>query len=133
MPYPNIIKSVMCLDYRRLGKQRVEAMQIYNQITTGKGGFPYHPINNMWKDNHNALAYYHNVCISEWVRRGYNNTMEKIDFSFYNPKGDFLPDWLGDDRLHASHRSNLIRKDPTHYGQYNWTEPNNLAYHWRYQ
>ena len=33
------------LDYKRLGKQRVEGMQTYNQITTGKGGFPHHPIN----------------------------------------------------------------------------------------
>ena len=33
MPYPDIVKSVRCLDYKRLGKQRVEAMQTYNQIT----------------------------------------------------------------------------------------------------
>ena len=33
------------LDYRRLGKQRVEAMQTYNQLTKGKGGYKHHPIN----------------------------------------------------------------------------------------
>ena len=32
LPYKDIQKSVKCLDYRRLGKQRVEAMQILKQI-----------------------------------------------------------------------------------------------------
>lgn len=32
--------------------------------------------------------------------------------------------------FHASHRSNLLRKDPVWYSQFNWTEPNNLPYVW---
>ena len=35
MPYADIEKSLKCLDYKRLGKQRVEAMQTYNQVTKG--------------------------------------------------------------------------------------------------
>ena len=129
MPYPDIVKSVRCLDYKRLGKQRVEAMQTYNQITKGKGGYPHHPVNKMWKDNPSALAYYHNVCIDEWIKRGYNNTMEMItDISALDPIR--LPDWIGDNRVHASHRSNLLRKDQEFYGQYDWSEPNNLPYYW---
>jgi hypothetical protein len=27
-----------------------------------------------------------------------------------------LPAWLGDERLHASHRRCLLAKDPAHYG-----------------
>ena len=129
MPYPNIEKSVRCLDYRRLGKQRVEAMQTYNQITKGKGGYPHHPINNMWKDNPNALAYYHNICIDEWIKRGYNNTMEMIRTDSPS-KDNFLPDWIGDDRVHASHRSNLLRKDFEFYSKYDWIEPTDLKYYW---
>ena len=50
LPYSDFRDSVACLDYKRLGKQRVEAMQTYNQITKGKGGYPYHPVNKMWQD-----------------------------------------------------------------------------------
>ena len=125
MPYADIGKSVQCLDYKRLGKQRVEAMQTYNQITKGKGGYPHHPVNRMWKDNPSALAHYHNMCIDEWVKRGYNNTMKLIPFDNL-----VLPDWVGDERLHKSHRSNLLRKDQEFYGQYDWNEPTDLEYYW---
>ena len=33
LQYPDFEKTFKCLDYRRLGKQRVEAMQIYNIIS----------------------------------------------------------------------------------------------------
>ena len=45
LPYPDFLDSAQCLDYRRLGKQRVEAMQIHN-IVSGKrstGGWINHP------------------------------------------------------------------------------------------
>jgi hypothetical protein len=41
-----------------------------------------------------------------------------------------LPPWWGDERLHASHRSNLLRKDPAHYGRFGWAEPPDLPYFW---
>ena len=41
-----------------------------------------------------------------------------------------LPDWVGDERLHKSHRSNLLRKDQEFYGQYDWNEPIDLEYYW---
>ena len=36
------------------------------------------------------------------------------------------PPWLGDDRLHASHRSALLRRDPAHYEPLGWSEPDDL-------
>ena len=126
MPYADIKKSVECLDYKRLGKQRVEAMQTYNQITKGKGGYPHHPINKMWLDYPNALAYYHNMCIDEWIKRGYNNTMKHI----VHIKNFEKPEWIGDERIHKSHRSNLLRKDYEFYSQYGWNEPTNIEYYW---
>jgi hypothetical protein len=56
-----------------------------------------------------------NVCIDEWVRRGYNNTMEKRDDSNL-----VIPPWVSDYRVWVSHRANLIRKDPIYYSQFNW-------------
>ena len=41
-----------------------------------------------------------------------------------------MPPWLGDDRVHSSHRSNLLNKDQEFYSQYNWKEPNNMEYYW---
>jgi hypothetical protein len=46
------------------------------------------------------------------------------------PEDVTLPHWLGREDFHASHRSNLIRKDPIWYGQFGWTEPNNIEYIW---
>ena len=128
LPYKNFIKSAKCLDYKRLGKQRVEALQIHN-IISGKrttGGWINHPAVKMWAGYHQLLANYHNVMIKEWINRGYKNNMkflpEELDY--------LIPSWLGDDRLHSSHRSNLLRKDYNYYSKFGWSEPNNLNYYW---
>lgn len=41
-----------------------------------------------------------------------------------------VPPWLGDERVHASHRSNLLRKDPVWYGQFDWTDNPTDPYVW---
>jgi hypothetical protein len=129
VPYSSIEKSVSCLDYRRLGKQRVEAMQIHNILTgrTTTRGWRNHPAVKMWEGYEDALAYYMNKCIDEWVRRGYNNTMLHREV----PENFDLPRWFGDDQVHDSHKSNLLRKDPEYYGQYNWNVSDDLPYVWK--
>ena len=125
LPYPSFERSAAVLDYRRLGKQRVEAQQILNAIDSSDYGWQNHPAVGMWRPYRDALVLYRNVMIGEWVSRGYNNTMPYLCHD-----EPILPDWLGDERLHASHRSNLLRKDPEFYGQYDWAEPNDLPYVW---
>ena len=126
LPYDSLQLSVSCLDNRRLGKQRVEAYQILNTLKGKSKGWVNHPAVKMWKGYENALGVYMNLCIDEWVRRGFNNTMEK------EKETDLvlLPSWFGNKLFHASHRSNLLRKDPTFYSQYGWKEQNNLPYVW---
>lgn len=126
-PIADFKKSVQCLDYRRLGKQRVEAKQIYNIITGQQQtkGWVNHPAVIMWKKNPHTLAKYHNECIWEWIRRGYNNTM-----TILMTQEEDLPFWFGNEKFHASHRSNLLRKDFTYYSKFGWTEENNLPYIW---
>ena len=127
LPYPDSWRTAKCLDYKRLGKQRVEALQIHN-IVSGKrttGGWVNHPAVKMWDGYADALATYYNTMVDEWVSRGYNNTMAHLPVWEVE-----VPWWWGDDSLHASHRSNLLRKDPDFYGQYGWTEPDNLEYVW---
>ncbi len=71
------------LDNRRLGKQRVEAMQIINLLESDKKkGFKHHPASLMWKDHINGLKYYCNCIIEEWISRGFKNTMDLYDISY---------------------------------------------------
>lgn len=73
----------------------------------------------MWKGYSNALLLYKNLCIKEWVKRGFNNNMEISDIK---EAIIVMPPWLGDERLHSSHRANLLRKDYNFYSKYNWKE-----------
>jgi hypothetical protein len=132
LPYHNFYDSLACLDYRRLGKQRVEAMQLVNstlklaQDPNATVGWSNHPARTMWTGYLDALKLYHNLAIEEWVRRGYKNNMQL----YVLPDQVTLPHWVGNEKLHASHRSNLLRKDPVHYGQFGWAEPDNIPYFW---
>lgn len=124
LPVPDFKKSAKILDYRRLGKQRVEARQILQALKTGKGWI-HHPATKMWKGFELALIEYSNTMITEWISRGYKNTMKIIPvFSFS------LPPWFGDAAFHASHRSNLLRKNKEYYSKFNWKELDNLPYVW---
>jgi len=128
LPYSNIEKSLKVLDSKRLGKQRVEAFQILNILTkrTQTKGWKNHPAIKMWKGHTNALKFYFNKSLEEWIFRGYKNNMK-----FENIKGKIVfPKWFGNRKFHASHRSNLLRKDKEHYSKFNWKEKNNLGYVW---
>jgi hypothetical protein len=126
LPYPSFIESVRVLDYRRLGKQRVEAFQILKALNDPEYGWQNHPAVRMWRGHMDALKIYYNYCIDEWVRRGYKNTMQKRQDIQLKP----VPPWFGDEAFHAAHRSNLLRKDEKFYRQYGWTEPTTLPYIW---
>jgi len=133
LPYPDFEKTVKCLDYRRLGKQRCEAMQIHNIITgkakpnkNGKIAWSSHPCVLMWIGYENALATYHNFCIYEWIERGYNNNMKII---LYEDKME-LPPWFGDNNFHSSHRQTLLFKNFEWYSQFGWKEIPKYEYIW---
>lgn len=126
LPYPDFRKSLACLDNKRLGKQRLEAQQILNTLRDG-GGWSNHPAVKMWQGHYYSLVAYRNLAIMEWKRRGFKNTMELL----HVPQSMIIqPLWMGDPAFHASHRSNLLRKDPVHYGQFGWKEPHDLPYVW---
>jgi hypothetical protein len=125
LPYPDFKKSLQALDYSRLGKQRVEAYQIIRAIKYG-GGYRNHPAVKMWRGHINALKLYHNLCIDEWVRRGYRNNMLKMPI-----RGKIAyPEWFGRKNFHAAHRSNLLRKDLVYYSKFDWKESSDLPYLW---
>ena len=127
LPYPDFQKTAQCLDYKRLGKQRVEAWQIL-QCLTGNGSLRWknHPAVKMWFQREAALSDYYNEMVFEWVRRGYKNTMEYIPIAFI----PLAPYWLGNPLFHAAHRSNLLRKDYSYYSKFDWKETDDMPYYW---
>lgn len=128
LPYSNFARSAAVLDRQRLGKQRVEAKQILTALTEG-GGWANHPAVRMWRGFEPALAEYGWWICSEWIGRGYRDSL----LDWFDVRRDWvpaLPLWLGDEAFHASHRSNLLRKLPEHYGQFGWSEPPDLPYVW---
>ena len=128
LPYRDFKSSLEVLDWRRLGKQRVEAKQILNILRnrTETKGWRNHPITKMWEGYDNALAEYFNESIWQWVHRGYTNNME-----FEEINGDVVyPHWLGNKSFHSSHRANLLRKDYEYYSQFGWEEDSKNPYTW---
>lgn len=134
LPYEDMTKSLQTLDNKRLGKQRVETYQIISAITRRPklDGTPYkgwlnHPCTVMWKDYVPALQNYLNLSITEWINRGFKNTMktEQIDYDKI-----VLPPFIGNERFHSSHRANLLKKEPEFYSRYNWTENPEDPYVW---
>lgn len=131
LPYPSFVKSAKVLDYRRLGKQRVEAWQIYKALMVEKYGWRNHPIVKMWKGYEAGLLLYGIAVCLEWKQRGYNDSMLPrflYYLSLFNKIE--LPPWLGDSELHSSHRSNLLRKDISFYSKFNWKEDQTQDYKW---
>jgi len=128
LPYKNFKKSLKCLDWRRLGKQRVEAFQILNVLLerTKTKGWINHPATKMWRGYENALKLYFNLCVDEWKKRGYNNNMK-----YETINGEIvMPPWLGNRGFHKSHKSNLLRKLPSHYSKHFDGISNELPYIW---
>ena len=129
LPYPDFKASAECLDTKRLGKQRVEVLQILNALssTTSKGWIN-HPATRMWRGYENLLIHYGQCMIFEWMDRGYKNT---IKLPHPGPElGALVPSWLGNTAFHDSHKSNLLRKFPEYYSRYNWSVSNDLPYVW---
>ena len=128
LPYKSFRQSFKSLDYRRLGKQRVEAHQILNVLLdrTDTKGWRNHPITRMWEGYEDALKMYFNLCVEEWVSRGYNNNMLLEDIT----EPIIYPHWLGNKSFHSSHRANFLRKDYEFYSTYKWTEDSTNPYAW---
>ena len=128
LPHESFKKSLKVLDWRRLGKQRVEAHQVLNVLLerTDTKGWRNHPITKMWKGYEPALQLYFNMCVEEWVNRGYNNNMLLEDIT----EPIVFPHWLGNDLFHSSHRANLLRKDKEYYSKFMWNEDSSNPYCW---
>ena len=116
------------LDNKRLGKQRVEAKQIYLALTDPSYGWQNHPAVKMWRGYEPQLIAYGIATCTEWLSRGFNDSLRPWFLthskSFFEPVPWITPAFC------RSHQSNLIRKDPIHYRKFFPAVPDNLPYIW---
>jgi hypothetical protein len=140
LPYPSFLASAHALDRQRLGKQRVETLQILRALELPDYGWQNHPVVRMWRGRTPALVRYGLDCVRVWAARGHgDSTAEQIaEFAPWVReltqddlrRQSLLPSWLGDERLHRSHRSQLIGKAPELYRSLFPETPEGLDYFW---
>ena len=135
MPYSDFKQVAMCLDYKRLGKQRVECYQILRTLKGDSKGWINHPIVKMWRGKEVVLGQYATTMCEEWIKRGYKDTLkpklEELQLYFLERGHNEIPSWIYDEELLKSHQSNLLRKDEQHYKQF-FSVANDLPYKWVY-
>jgi hypothetical protein len=116
----SMTQSAKNLDNERLGMQRVEALQIFSCLLIKETRWKNHPAVKMWKGFEGfLLKIYLPAILIEWkIERGFNSEKilskwKSLFVRFYTlPENN--PDWLTKEFIEA-HRSNLIRKKPSHY------------------
>lgn len=131
LPFPSFADSARVLDSKRLGKQRVECLQILKALTLPSYGWQHHPAVKMWRGfEHQLVVYGYAICL-EWTGRGFKDTcFGKIaEFHKLYPNGRAIIPWLTD-ALCTSHQSNLLRKLPEHYAPLFPNVPDDLPYVW---
>lgn len=127
LPMLSCASSAKVLDRQRLGKQRVEAWQIYRTLMGESSGWRNHPAVRMWRGYESALSVYGRIMCVEWAARGY---VDNLFSRFPQTWSEKFPDWMWDPAFSASHRANLLRKKPEWYGQFGWIEDPSLPYVW---
>lgn len=123
LPYRDFALSAACLDRQRLGKQRVEVLQLLTSPSN-------HPASRMWRSHEHQLCLYGLAICDEWLKRGYNDSCKlkiALQLVFYAPST--LPTWFGG-QLHANHRARLMAKAPEWYSQFGWTETPTEENYW---
>ena len=116
LPFRAFALSAKVLDDKRLGKQRVEAWQIYECLIYG-GAWQNHPAVKQWRGYEQALLAYGVAICTEWVGRGFRDIMRERFFD--RRQGDIIyPPWLGNSRFHDSHKQRLYQKDPVYYAAF---------------
>ncbi|MCY0932252.1 MSMEG_6728 family protein [Streptomyces sp. H27-H1] len=144
LPCPSFLASAQALDGRRLGKQRVEAVQVLRGLIVPGYGWRRHPAVRMWAGYEEALVRYGLDVCAVWTAEGRADTCSATlvrDFRGWLPGGPVrtqaeladdtdLPPWVGTPGFHRSHQSALVRKDPDFYRRLFPAVPDDLPYVW---
>lgn len=124
------------LDTPRLGKQRLETLQILKVLMHETEAWKNHPAVAMWRGHRLALCNYGSAMCLQWFNRGHKDTLaeefalrqlrlREEELNSFSP-----PPWRRDTDILTSHRSNLIRKMPDYYGPKYPDQRMGLPYLW---
>jgi hypothetical protein len=140
LPVADFTESARLLDNARLGKQRVECLQVLRALELPDYGWANHPVVTMWRGHTAGLVVYSLAMVRVWRERGFADTTETLIAEFAPDAAGLsqaeaaaaglLPSWIGDEELHLSHRSNLLAKDPEFYRSRFPADPDDLPYTW---
>ncbi len=143
LPYDDFTRTAQVLDRKRLGKQRVECIQVVRGLTRPGYGWRHHPAVKMWRGYEEALGRYAYTCCEAWLELGFGDTCaatiaaDLADHGVRQVRAErklrevgAMPSWFGDPDFHRSHQSALVRKDPGHYGPLFPGVPDDLDYVW---
>ena len=78
----------------------------------------------MWRNYDNALYLYliavKDACVARdiSVNKNWDAITDMHKRNWFRGNGIVMPPWLGDERVHLSHRQNLYNKDPKYYKQF---------------
>lgn len=117
LPYASPVRVARCLDYKRLGKQRVEVLQILRTLHGESKGWRNHPAVRMWRDHVGFLCWYGQCMCEEWIAHGFKDTCAPKIRSYKTGHRIKKPKWLTVEFC-LSHRSLLLRKKFGHYRSY---------------
>jgi hypothetical protein len=140
MPLATFAESARVLDQKRLGKQRVENMQIMQALLLGKG-YVNHPCTDMWAGYEAALMQYQQAICHEWIDiRGFRDTcLDKTYDLYYEHTPMYLqgrpvdiPWWVADDWSLTMYRSKLLQKNPEHYRPIFPQDRDDIVFNWKY-
>lgn len=134
LPVKSFSLAAQCLDWKRLGNQRREALIVIRAVVGESSGWVNHPAVKMWKGYSEALIQYSVAICDEWASRGYQDTCRE-KFLYYSLTSEVIyPPWYEDQeelrKVVVSHQSNLVRKDPEHYRKYFPEVSDDLPYYW---
>lgn len=129
LPAGSTIFSAQALDNKRLNKQILEGYQILNVLSgqSPTGGWRNHPAVLMWRGHEGALVEYIKDMITEAKHRGIKTENNEANINtlvgkFYHQWDNSKPSWMLNkkefNRVVATHRANLYRKDPEYYAEF---------------
>lgn len=143
VPTTCFLTSLASLDDKRLGKQRVETLQIIRALRGETKGWREHPATRMWEGRVGALVVYGMVSCAVWRLRGFDDSCMDQFAEHATKIGALqpclavasmiasnanttvaaqraglmsLPVWWGGP-IHRSHRRSLAQRVPEHYEQ----------------
>ncbi|MGC4940044.1 MSMEG_6728 family protein [Kribbella sp. DT2] len=143
LPYADFRATARVLDARRLGRQRVDTIQLLHGLTVTDHNLRHHPAVTMWAGYEEALVRYGVEICAAWTAPGRADTSEltlrtelrtgcgihRVRTQRQLADAGELPPWLGDEDFHRSQRSALLQKNPAYYGRF-FDDPADLPVIW---